>query len=60
VVRAALVEAAVEIVCGVTAGALTNGKLALSDGSFVEVAVAIWATNRLTMGRLLMIEFSLL
>ncbi len=45
VARAALVEAGVEIVCGVTAGALTNGRLALSDGSFLEVSAALWATN---------------
>lgn len=45
VARAALVEAGVEIVCGVTAGALTDGKLALSDGSFLEVSAALWATN---------------
>ena len=62
VARAALVEAGVEIVCGVTAGTLNlprrdrpcpsalppvhaDGKLALSDGSFLEVAAALWATN---------------
>ncbi len=45
VARAALVEAGVEIVCGVTAGAMTDGRLALSDGSFLEVAAALWATN---------------
>jgi selenide, water dikinase len=45
VARGALVEAGVEIVCGVTAGALTDGKLALSDGSFVEASAALWATN---------------
>jgi selenide,water dikinase len=45
VARAALVEVGVEIVCGVTAGALTDGKLALSDGSFLEVSAALWATG---------------
>ncbi len=45
VARAALVDAGVELVSAVKAGALTDGKLALSDGSFVEVATALWATG---------------
>ena len=45
VARAALVEARVELACGVKAGALANGRLALSDGSFLEVATALWATG---------------
>jgi len=45
VARTALVEAGVEIVCSVTAGPLTDGKLALSDGTFLEVSTALWATN---------------
>ena len=45
VARTALVEAGVEIVCGVQAGPLTDGKLALSDGSFLEAAAALWATG---------------
>jgi selenide,water dikinase len=43
--RAALAEAGVELVCGVTAGGLADGRLALSDGSFLEVAAALWATG---------------
>lgn len=45
VARAALVDANVELACGVTAGAWTDGKLALSDGSFLEVATVLWATG---------------
>jgi selenide,water dikinase len=45
VARAALVDAGVELVCGVRAGALADGRLALSDGSFLEVASALWATG---------------
>ena len=45
VARTSLVEAGVEIVCGVQAGPLTDGKLALSDGSFLEAAAALWATG---------------
>jgi selenide, water dikinase len=43
--RAALVDAGVELACGVKAGAWTDGKLALSDGSFLEVATVLWATG---------------
>jgi len=45
VVRAALVDAGVELVSGVTAGALGDGRLALSDGSALDVAAALWATS---------------
>ncbi len=45
VARTALVDAGVELVCGVRAGAWTDGRLALSDGSFLEVAAALWATG---------------
>ncbi|WP_428534418.1 selenide, water dikinase SelD [Rhodopila sp.] len=44
-VRQALVEAGVELVSGVTASGLDAGHLLLSDGSFVEVASALWATG---------------
>jgi selenide,water dikinase len=45
IARTALVDAGVELVCGVQAGALANGRLALSDGSFLEAATALWATG---------------
>ena len=45
VARTALVDAGVELVCGVKAGAWTDGRLALSDGSFLEVATVLWATG---------------
>ncbi len=44
-VRQALVDAGVELVSGVTATALHDGVLSLSDGSFIEVAAALWATG---------------
>ncbi len=44
-VRQALVNAKVELVCGVTATALRDGRLSLSDGSFLEVATALWTTG---------------
>lgn len=44
-VRRALVDAAVELVCGVTATALDAGRLSLSDGSFLDVSAALWATG---------------
>jgi selenide,water dikinase len=44
-VRQALVDAGVELVCGVTATALDAGRLMLSDGSYIEVATALWATG---------------
>ena len=43
VVRAALVDAGVELASGVRAGRLTHGRLALSDGSFLPADVALWA-----------------
>jgi selenide,water dikinase len=52
VVRGALVDAEVELVCGVRANAWANGRLALSDGSFLEVAAALWATGVLGAGLL--------
>jgi selenide,water dikinase len=44
-VRQALVDAGVELVSGVTATGLEAGHLLLSDGSYVEVATALWATG---------------
>ena len=44
-VRQALVEAGIELVCGVTATALAGDRLLLSDGSYIEVATALWATG---------------
>jgi selenide,water dikinase len=43
--RTALVDAGVELACGVSAGGWTDGRLALSDGSFLEVETALWATG---------------
>jgi selenide,water dikinase len=43
--RAALVEAGVEIVSGVEAGAHDGGLLPLSDGSVLEAAHVLWATG---------------
>ena len=45
VVRAALVDAGVELISGVRAVGLAAGQLALSDGSAVAVAEALWATG---------------
>ncbi len=45
VARTALVDAGVEVVCGVRAGAWADGRLALSDGSFLDVATTLWATG---------------
>ncbi len=45
VARAVLVDAGVELACGVRAGSWADGRLALSDGSFLEVATALWATG---------------
>ncbi|HBK04603.1 MAG TPA: selenide, water dikinase SelD [Acetobacteraceae bacterium] len=44
-VRAALVDAGVELVCGVGATGMENGRLFLSDGSYIEVETALWATG---------------
>jgi selenide,water dikinase len=43
--RQALVDAGVQLVCGVTVTALEAGRLVLSDGSHLEVATAVWATG---------------
>ena len=45
IARAALADARVELVCGVRAGARADGRLALSDGSFLAVEAVLWATN---------------
>jgi selenide, water dikinase len=45
VVRAALVNAGVELVSGVQAGALSEGRLPLSDSSFLEADAALWAVG---------------
>ena len=45
VARAALVDAGVEVVCGVSAGPLRDGRLTLSDGSYLEADAALWATG---------------
>jgi selenide,water dikinase len=44
-IRDALVDAGVETLNGVAAGALEHGRLALSDGSYIEAAAALWATG---------------
>ncbi|HVY16779.1 MAG TPA: selenide, water dikinase SelD [Rhodopila sp.] len=44
-VRQALVEAGVELVFGVTASALRDGRLLLSDGSYIEADTALWTTG---------------
>ena len=44
-VRQALVDAGVELVCGVTAIGLEADRLVLSDGSSLDVATALWATG---------------
>jgi len=44
-VRAALVDAGVELACGVRAGALVEDRLMLSDGSYLEVSAVLWATG---------------
>ncbi|HLJ05895.1 MAG TPA: FAD-dependent oxidoreductase, partial [Acetobacteraceae bacterium] len=45
IVRTALVNANVELACGVSALDLADGRLALSDGSFLDVSTALWATG---------------
>jgi len=42
-VRAALVDAGVELASAVLAGALIEGRLALSDGSFLPADAVLWA-----------------
>lgn len=44
-VRHALVEAGIELICGVTATIADGGRLVLSDGSHIEVETALWATT---------------
>lgn len=44
-VRQAMVDAKVELVSGVNAITLDGGRLLLSDGSYIEVATALWATG---------------
>ena len=44
-VRQALVDAGIELVCGVTATGLETNQLLLSDGTYLEVAAALWATG---------------
>ena len=45
VARAALVEAGVELVSGVSAGAQADGRLPLSDGSSLDVEATLWSTG---------------
>jgi selenide,water dikinase len=45
VARVALVEAGVALVSGVTAVRQVEGRLFLSDGSFLDTAASIWATG---------------
>ena len=45
VATGALVDASVEIVRGAMAGAFRDGRVALSDGSFLEAAACLWATD---------------
>jgi selenide, water dikinase len=44
-VRQALVDAGIELICGVTATAVEGDHLLLSDGSHIEVETALWATG---------------
>ena len=43
--RTALVEAGVELACGVQAGPFAAGALSLSDGSFLRADEVLWATG---------------
>ncbi len=45
VARGALADAGVGLVCGVRAGALTHGRLALSDGTSLRADAALWTTG---------------
>ena len=45
ITRAALVDANVELACGVRALGLAHGRLMLSDGSDLEISAALWATG---------------
>jgi selenide, water dikinase len=58
VVRAALVDAGVELASGVSAGSLADGVLPLSDGSALEVDAALWATG--VIGQPLLLESGLI
>lgn len=44
-IRDALVDAGVELISGVRAGAFHDGQLALSDGSSLEAVAALWASG---------------
>ncbi len=57
VARTALVDAGVELASAVRAGALTDGRLALSDGSFLTADLALWAGG--IMGPALLAESGL-
>jgi selenide, water dikinase len=45
IARAALLEANVALVSGVTATGRSDGRLLLSDGSFLDAAAVLWATG---------------
>ena len=45
IARDALVDAGVEILSGVRAGTFHDGRLSLSDGSYLEAAAVLWATG---------------
>ena len=45
IVKDALAEAGVELLCGVRAEALSGSRLTLSDGSLLDAAAALWATG---------------
>jgi selenide,water dikinase len=45
IAREALIDAGVELLSGVRAGAWQEGRLALSDGSFLAAAAVLWATG---------------
>jgi selenide, water dikinase len=44
-VRRAIADAGVELVCGVTATGMNEGRLLLSDDTYLDVATALWATG---------------
>lgn len=44
-IRDALVDAGVELISGVRAGAFHDGQLALSDGSALDAVAALWASG---------------
>jgi selenide,water dikinase len=45
VARSALVQAGVELACGVRATGFADGRLSLSDGSVLDADAALWATG---------------